>query len=345
MNFYKEHENVGETENLCPNIEQFIKAIFGEDTYYINYQLEHKNWATNEKRKNDGIIWMPSKKKLWIVEVEWKPAPYSNFIKEQVTAFARSQIDRNKLEKLLKDCIQDTMGALLKDKHIEYLIDNQNIVKDTVNNHYDDSGFFCPNIWVLLGQENNNRKTLFTHYEYDVKGYFTGNQEYIITTSRMFSNEFSYYFLLDSYFSKNCAIEIPKSILIQGKFINPKACKLQKESMNEGKEHPNNEILIAEGVSNNIIDSSGKEEWELSDFKRMTPEQRKALKAFIELKKEILTANELCKYIGITNIGGTVSFNPRKSRKEILIDHLREGKRLNPKYRDLVARAIKEIGV
>lgn len=212
MNVLSEVQTVEETKHLTPNLESFSKAVFGEDSFFLDWQSIHTDWATGKLKKCDGLVWLPWKSELWLTEVEWKES--SNFF-EQSRAFARSKVDVHKFEDMLKTCLQKiehNLGTFFP--HVvrgEVVISN--IVNQTLKNHVEDD-YLLPHAWVLLGHEGANIEKLRRDYVMEVKGRFTGKQQYIVTTAKMFTNAFSTYFLLEHSCSSDIMLN---TILVQGR--------------------------------------------------------------------------------------------------------------------------------
>lgn len=217
MNYFlSESSVVEETKDLVPNLHNFTKAIFGDNSFFIDWQSSHKDWATNKLKRGDGLIWLPWKSQLWIIEVEWKEA--SNFF-DQSRAFAKSKINADKFKEKLQDCLEKIEGILNEAAPgmQEGFISN-NIIKQTLKKHIKD-GYLLPHGWILLGHDGNNIDKLRDDYEAEVSARFKGHQQYIVSTARMFRNDFSTFFLLEHVLSKNCNqfLTIPTSTLLQGK--------------------------------------------------------------------------------------------------------------------------------
>ena len=99
MFLMKELDIVEETKHLVPNLPILARALFGDNAYLIPKAPHQSDWATQDIKIGDGLLWLPWKRQLWLIEVEWKEG--SNFF-YQSRAFAEGKVDEEKLFNHLK---------------------------------------------------------------------------------------------------------------------------------------------------------------------------------------------------------------------------------------------------
>jgi hypothetical protein len=220
MNILREIDTVEETKHLVPNLESFSKAVFGGNSFFLDCQPDHMDWATGKIKRGDGLVWLPWESQLWLTEVEWEES--SNFF-DQSRAFARGKIDIRKFEDMLKKLIQPLehnldpfFGTKVRGEGVM-----SSIVEQTLNNHIKDD-HLEPHGWVLLGHHGANSKSLREKYVKEVSDRFRGKQHYIVTMVRMFTDAFSTYFLLEHSYSSNLIkdLTLPNTTLVQGKIAS-----------------------------------------------------------------------------------------------------------------------------
>lgn len=344
MNHYIENNKVEETKHIVPNLTLFYKSIFGEDAILIPHEITQVDWITKAYKRNDGAIWLPWRKEFWVIEVEWKEN--SNFL-QQSRSFTKSKNEpkdlREKMEFSLSKDFRKSLDELdLGNAVVKGIVDN------TLQKYSNDKGNFCPCLWLVLGHEFGNSSILLEEYKEEITQRFStrNDKQWIITTVRMFSNSLSCYFLLENKFPDGCSIRPDKSILVKVQNFNlyEKNSHLSKEPSNDAIGHPiaEEDSPKTEVIRNSFISSSGKEEWKLEDFRWLKQRQLLALKYIIESDKDYVPPKEISDYIGTKNIGGTLTFTLKSSKKEELVESFREGKRVKLKYRELVQKAIKE---
>ena len=54
----KEFEVVEETKHLVPNLAILAKALFGENSYLILITPLQSDWATQDIKIGDGLLWL-----------------------------------------------------------------------------------------------------------------------------------------------------------------------------------------------------------------------------------------------------------------------------------------------
>lgn len=208
-----ELETVEETKHLVPNLPILAKALFGDNAYLLPKAPNQSDWATQDTKIGDGLLWLPWKRQLWLIEVEWKEG--SNFF-YQSRAFAEGKVDEEKLFNQLKNKLKNSYSILNKPMHmISEGIILENIVDQTLRNHIF-NGYLKPHGWIVLGHGKDNQERLRQDYEKELKARFREDKHYILSLARMFYSEISSYILLEQYWSKGCQelISVRPSILI-----------------------------------------------------------------------------------------------------------------------------------
>jgi len=81
---------VKEEEHLVPNLPMLVKGVFGNTAIFLDWKKSQYDWITGERKHPDGLVWLPWRAQLWLIEVEWKEG--SNFF-NQARAFANGKID------------------------------------------------------------------------------------------------------------------------------------------------------------------------------------------------------------------------------------------------------------
>lgn len=208
----KELEVVEETKHLVPNLAILAKALFGENSYLIPKAPHQSDWATQDIKIGDGLLWLPWKRQLWLIEIEWKEG--SNFF-HQSRAFAEGKVDEEKLFNQLHRKLKEFKDVLIKSaSDLREGIILENIVKQTFKNHVL-NGYLRPHGWIILGHGKDNRDKLQKDYEKELKARFN-DKHYILSMARMFVGKISSYILLEQFCSKGCEglIQVEKSVLI-----------------------------------------------------------------------------------------------------------------------------------
>jgi hypothetical protein len=204
---------VEEEKHLMTNLPILARALFGENSYLLNKQAQHSDWATGETKRPDGFIWLPWYGQLWVVEVEWKEG--SNFF-QQSRAFAKSRVDWEGLSRELRKRLSDfelTLNRAAPGNRDGWLI-NQ-IISQTKERHYQE-GYLKPHCWVLLGHDGENYDRLRATYEAELKARFTDPQQYLLTMTRVFQGDTASYAVLTQHPSIGCGdlLKVEKSILV-----------------------------------------------------------------------------------------------------------------------------------
>ena len=208
----KELEVVEETKHLVPNLSILAKALFGENSYLIPKAPHQSDWATQDIKIGDGLLWLPWKRQLWLIEIEWKEG--SNFF-HQSRAFAEGRVDEEKLFNQLQKKLKEVKDVLIRSaSELREGIILENIVKQTFKNHVH-NGYLRPHGWIILGHGKDNRDKLRQDYEKELKARFN-DKHYILSMARMFIGKISSYILLEQFCSKGCEglIKVEKSVLI-----------------------------------------------------------------------------------------------------------------------------------
>jgi hypothetical protein len=192
-----------------------VNALFGENAYFIDWKRSQIDWATEEMKHADGIVWMPWIGQIWLIEVEWKEG--SNFF-YQSRAFAKSKIKKNNLASTLKSTLtnyEKVLNHAAADMREGLLINN--IINYTLRNHFA-GDYFMPNIWVILGHGKSNYEKLKSDYLHELKARFIENKNYILSMTRFFQSNISTYILLEQICSEKCSdiLSIKNSILVSG---------------------------------------------------------------------------------------------------------------------------------
>ena len=69
----KELEVVEETKHLVPNLAILAKALFGENLYFIPKAPYQSEWATQDIKIGDGLLWLlDSNQKIVSSVLEYK---------------------------------------------------------------------------------------------------------------------------------------------------------------------------------------------------------------------------------------------------------------------------------
>jgi hypothetical protein len=181
--------NVKETEHLQPYFPRIKDAVFESEALYLDWRGRHDDQGSLKSKVADGLLWLPSKKALWLVELEWKLG--SNYL-QQVQTFAESKVDRKKLWRELSESLEANresgqLSSDLAEARLEL----------TMERHFKGS-LLQPNMWVVLGHEGENIDQLLCEYIKVTEAFFKG-REYLVTMVRWFSNHLTEFFLLDNY--------------------------------------------------------------------------------------------------------------------------------------------------
>lgn len=203
---------VEETKYLVPNLPILAKALFGDNAYLIPKAPYQSDWATQDLKIGDGLLWLPWKCQLWLIEIEWKEG--SNFF-YQSRAFAEGKIDEEKLYNQLKNILKNYYNLLNKSMHgIREGFIIEQIVNQTLNDHIF-SGYLRPHGWVILGHGKDNREKLRQDYEKEPKARFREGKHYILSLARLFCGKISNHIILEQFCSKGCQelISVAPSIL------------------------------------------------------------------------------------------------------------------------------------
>jgi len=224
----KELSTVEEEKHLVPNLSALAKALFPEEAYFISNAPHQQDWALKGFRIADGLVWLPWKAQLWLVEVEWKLR--SNF-DEQVRTFLDSRMDdkdEDRLRSVLKGQfedigIEDTLNGLGDYK--EGTI-SRKIIDRTLKNHKTGQRF-RPHLWVVLGHRGN-RSDLKDAYLAPLNAWCQEDrQAFILSMARMFTGHGSSWILLDETCSRNCEQlpELEPSLLVPAQKGSPRASR------------------------------------------------------------------------------------------------------------------------
>jgi len=79
----EELPTVEETKHLVPNLKLMVEAVFGKGACFLDWKRSHLDRAAGERKHPDGLVWLPWREQVWVVEVEWKTG--SNFFRVHPT--------------------------------------------------------------------------------------------------------------------------------------------------------------------------------------------------------------------------------------------------------------------
>lgn len=214
---FVELECVQETRDLAPNLVAMAKALFGDHAYVSCRPPRLADWITDARKIGDGLVWLPWRRQLWLVELEWKPG--SNFF-DQSRAFGRSRADRGRLSTELRTLlgnIEDVLHSAFPGLKEGKIADG--IVDQTLDRYFSRDGFLEPDLWLILGHEarptgsqDSARNELREAYEDELRR--VANKRYVLSMARMFQGGPSAYILLEQRVSAHCSDEIRPSVLL-----------------------------------------------------------------------------------------------------------------------------------
>jgi hypothetical protein len=206
---------VEETRDLVPNLPLLTRALFGEQAFLATKPPRLSDWITGEIKYGDGLLWLPWKGQLWLIEVEWKPG--SNF-GQQAKTFARGAVNVDRLKQALRETLAQVSPVLDK-RDRKHSIDagtTMNCVVDQTMEAHLHGQDLVPHIWVILGHSAGNEQTLRNEYLRELHAWFKGQQTSILSTARMFRGSTGTFVLLEQTCGENCGqfASVPRSLLV-----------------------------------------------------------------------------------------------------------------------------------
>lgn len=187
----REIPTVKETEHLEPQIQQIAEAVFGREALYVDWRGRQDDQGSLRSKVADGILWLPKKADLWLIELEWKLG--SNYL-DQVKTFSKAKVGKKRLQRELAEELEknaETIG--IHPSAVEYC------VQLTMEKWFTGS-VLEPNMWVVLGHDGDNISELLQEYQRATGGFFR-DREYLVTMVRWFSDDVTECVLLDNHWS------------------------------------------------------------------------------------------------------------------------------------------------
>ncbi len=214
MAHWTEQDEVQETRDLEPNVEDCARALFGPGSYYISWRGAHLDSAMGKNKHADGLVWLPWQAELWLVEIEWKLG--SNFF-EQSRGLSKSKVDSEKIRSALKNALDQEKRIL--DGTVQSVKEGavvDGIVSQTMGRYFRGDRF-SSNIWILLGHSRGNAKEVLAEYKEEAEARWPGKNDkyYILSKARLYTSDHSCVLLLDQY--SNSGQEVMRSVLVPAK--------------------------------------------------------------------------------------------------------------------------------
>lgn len=192
----KEISPVEENKHLRRNLPALAQALFGDDAYLLR-GTRVPDSMTGKGKISDGFLWLPWKRQLLVVEVEWKLANYP----QQSWAFAKS--DPKPIKKRMKTVAADfpevlcRLGGGIREDHVMDCL-----VGETINKYLKEGHLRLP-IWMVLGHEGNPERLRESYLE-RLNGDFPYDdtrrkQGFILSMARMFQGPFSACILIEQH--------------------------------------------------------------------------------------------------------------------------------------------------